>query len=177
MYVGGTRARLIDDSVYRFINEGLTELGWFLTGRANAPVFMTDQEIDPETTGELLDNTLSIQTADSPDEAEEMGSDRIERTITYYLDLYGENLSTAKHIANDIRDYIDGRFSFQQGNPRKVIPVYDNSLATPSVIFYVQVDRVEVNRSRFYEKQYNRFWYMITLHVTDSYETEDDPDE
>lgn len=169
-YVGGLRARLIRDSVYNALNDALADLGWYEASPSRAPVtfrsspFPLDEQVPP--------NTLAL--SDENDDAAEMelGSTLSEFTWDMFVDIYGEDDAVALHLAGDVADILAGRMA-SVGRDRPVIDVYDYTLATPVVIFTVEVIAVHKDRAHGFPQPWLRFWRSVPFKIVDSYTDED----
>lgn len=170
MIVGGVRDRLIHDSIYHMIEDSLRDLGWFDSGRRHRPVIVVPEPVDEET--QLQPNIISISDEASMLDEVEMGSNLTEYRWEYWIDVYGESLAIAKHLTGDIRAILEGKFN-SIGRTSPTVTVYDWSLATPMEVFTCQIENVDFDRSRFYTKPFQKYWYMIRFEVVDIYGDED----
>lgn len=168
-HVGGLRARLIRDSVYNAINNALADLGWFEASANRAPVTFRpapcplDEQVPP--------NTLALSDENNDAADLELGSALAEFTWSMFVDIYGEDDAVALHLAGDVADILAGRMP-SVGRSRPVIDVYDYTLATPVVIFTVEVIEVHKDRAHGYPQPWLRFWRSVPFKVVDSYTDE-----
>lgn len=170
-YVGGLRARLVHESIYRGIQDALDGLGWFDAGRNHADVQFLPAGVDDEET--VPKNTAALTAFDVDETEEEMGSLLTENRWTYYVDFYAENEAIGTHFIGDIKDIVGGRMP-SIGRDRPHFPVYDYTQATPTLLFYVEVEGVIVDRPSVYERPWHRTLRVCRFDIIDSYGTEDD---
>lgn len=170
-YVGGLRARLVHESIYRGIYDALDELGWFDTDRNHLPVqFLSTGVADEE---KVAKNTAALTVFDVSELAEEMGSNLTENRWTYYVDFYAENEAIGTHFITDIKDIVGGRFpSISRDGP--YFDVWDYTQATPTQIFTVQIEEVMTDRPSVYERPWQRYFRVCRFDVIDVYGDEND---
>lgn len=170
-YVGGLRARLIHEAVYQGINDALTDLGWFDSGRNHSTVTFLSTGVDDEETVEK--NTAALTAFSVVEAEEEMGSLLTENRWTYYVDFYAENEAIGTHFITDIKDIVGGRMpSVSRDRPH--FDVYDYTQATPTHLFYVEVEDIILDRPSVYERPWHRYLRICRFDIVDSYGTEDD---
>lgn len=167
--VGGLRARLIRDSLFHMLHDSLSSLGWFSANRRHQPLIFTGTDIDRLT--EVPLNTLVLSDDNLTEVDFELGSNGVESTWTYYVDFYAEDDSVGKHLIHDVRDILGGRMS-TIGRTHPVCPVYDYRQATPSLIFYVDLERIVVDRAHDFPKMWQKHWYACRFDVIDAYADE-----
>lgn len=167
-YIGGQRLALVDEALYAFIHSGLNTLGWFNSSRQIAPVRFIDDAV--EVNEDLEDNTVTVTAENYLPSSMEMGSNLAEKRRSYYVDVYAENLSVGKRLAADLTDLLEFRFNFQSG---EAIDVLDLLHATPTMLFRIVVDRVAADRSRIYEREFNKYWFQISFDILDYYGSQD----
>lgn len=170
-YVGGLRARLIRESVYRTLYSSLDALGWFDDVPNRLPVTFEPTSVDIEERVEK--NTASMTDWDTTETPEEMGSDLAEHRWTYYVDFFAENDAVGIHFATDVKDILSGRMT-AIGRVRPTASVYDFTAATPTEIFTVGFERILVDRPENYRKPWTRFQRSIRFDVVDHYENDED---
>lgn len=165
---GGLRARLVQDSLSRFVVDGLTSLGWLDPGRRHLPVRVVAKP--PRWDEPVVANAiaLSFEMADLDDL--ELGSALTRTSAAATFDLYVESDSLAVDLANDIRDLLRGRLR----SPRHgVIELVDWSQATPVTFGYATVSDVRVHRPVALASQdWRRHWVQVTCVVDDDYTDE-----
>ncbi len=170
MIVGGLRARLIRDSVFHAVDTALANLGWYQASPNRAQVsfrafpYAADVQVPP--------NTLALSDETDNSVPMELGSELTEFTWPMFIDVYGEDDAIALHLAGDVADILAGRMA-SVGRGRPTIDVYDYTLATPVVIFSVEVVDVRKDRAHGFHQPWLRFWRSVTFHIVDSYEDED----
>jgi len=171
-YVGGLRSRLVKESVYSLIYDGLDELGWFDTNREHEPVEMIPRPLDWNE--EARPNLIALSEEDVDELEMELGSNLSEFYWDFYIDVYAEDGSIGMHLAGDIKDILQGRFtSIISVGP--VIPVidYTQTAATPIELFNVNVEEVSMSKvRRDAPKAFQRNWWVIYFKVVDEYATE-----
>jgi hypothetical protein len=169
--VGGLRARLIKDNVVNMIEDSLNSLGWFDANRSNMSLIVVDESV--EESEEVKPNIISVTEEDVYDFDLELGSNLAEFNWQYYVDIYAEDTAVGLHLATDVRDILQGRFSTSTGRDRTSVPVYDLRMATPELLFYVDIDGVFLSRSRVSYKPHHKFWWVVGFSVVDEYGSED----
>ncbi len=171
IYVGGLRGRLIRESIYQAVNTALDDLGWFDAGRKHTPIQFIPTGVDDN---ENIDkNVLVLADWDLADFPEEMGSDLAEHRTTYYLDFYAEDDAIGLHMGQDLRDIMAGRITAIGRNAPRV-DVYDWTMATPSVIFTVQIEDILIDRPEVFERPWQRFLRSVRFDVVDYYGNDED---
>lgn len=171
---GGLRARLIRDNMYDVVNDGLTELGWMNDDRPHNPV---EVRIDQVPHGEVAEPNIVVVTAEDLFESPmEMGSLAGQHTWMYYIDVYAEDNILGMALATDIRDILQGRFTSSVSRIGPDVDVYDLrlDLATPHRLFSVEIENVDMNKSRAYEQPYEKFWWVVDFQLLDFYTSEED---
>lgn len=164
--VGGLRARLIRDSAYAWIREGLEALGWDDAGRRHLPIVWREGDVDFDEKIEF--NTISLSQTDVIDEDAELGSSLTNDTWTFYVDFFAENDSVGTHFIHDVRDILRGKMP-AIGRGRPTFDVYDYSLATPVIIAVCDVERVTVDRANNFPRPWQKHWYVCRFDVVDTY--------
>ena len=171
--VGGRRARLIKNSVYTLIQEGMDELGWFDTGRQHKPVKLIPER--KEWNDEILPNLVTVTEEDIDEHSMELGSNLTEFWWEMMVDVYAENSAVGLDLATDIRDLLSGRFTTVSSvGPN--IDVYDlaNLGATPVPLFTVEIENVSMGRvRRDAPKPYQKYWWVVFFRVVDAYADEE----
>lgn len=171
-YVGGTRDRLIHDSLYNYVKGGLGAIGWFNSGRQHAPLDIIPEQKDWDT--ELEPNTITIAPAGVMDEEWELGSFGNQNTTVFYIDVYGENEALGLQISGDIRDILRGKFAtLGYGHP--TLPVFDYTQATPTQIFYCDIEGVRRDRAQNFPHRWQKYLYVVKLEVVDYYTDDETP--
>lgn len=171
IHVGGLRSRLVKDSLYSMINDALTDLGWFSSGRQHAPIHFRSFPLHEEEEVDI--NSLALSDEDLVVVEQELGSIFSEHDWQFYLDFYAEDNALGIHMAHDLEAILTGRFpSIGRGESR--FPVYDYTEATPSIFTYCEIEEVIVDRARGFPKPWQKFWYVVSFSVLDYYGTEDD---
>lgn len=164
--VGGLRARLIRDSLYYMLHDSLDQLGWFSVNRRHQPINFTGT--DTERLTEIPINTVALSDDNLTENDYELGSNGVESTWTFYVDFYAEDDSVGKHLIHDVRDILGGRMS-TIGRVAANCAVYDYRQATPSVIFFVELEHIIVDRAHDFPKAWQKHWYACRFDVVDAY--------
>lgn len=170
-YVGGLRARLIQDSVYNMVHDCLEDLGWFDSGRQHQPVTMIPEALENDT--EIKPNIIALDDDNINSIDSEMGSNLAEHQWDMVFDIYAEDNAVGKAIALDIRDILQGRFT-SLGRVAPVVTVYDYTMATPSPIFKCDLENVSYDRVRSATKTWQKFWFVVFFTVVDEYGNDSD---
>jgi hypothetical protein len=167
--VGGTRVRIVYDSIYNEINRALTALGWFDAGREHLPITFRTLPVDDETG--VPPNTLVLVSEDEFFNESELGSPYGEHTRQYYLDFYAESQPLGEHVIFDCRDILEGRMA-SIGRDGPVIPLMNYSIATPVEIGTLDVEFVQVDRGHLFQYPWQKFWYSCSFTILDYYGNE-----
>lgn len=171
IYVGGVRYRLIRDSLISMITTSLGALGWFDAGRQHLPLNVVTSEV-PE--GEEVPlNTLAFTDDDLDSSEEELGSNFAEHAWSWYIDFYAENNSVGVHLIQDVKAILDGRFP-SIGRTGPILPVYDYTMATPTVAFTCEIEDVSTHKAHGFSKVYQRHWHGCSFTLLDYHGSEDD---
>lgn len=173
--VGGIRARLIRDSFYNYVKDGVVARGWTNTGRRHAPFRFIPQPNDWDE--EVPLNSIAVTAEDVTDEPAEMGSVLTVDRWSFYIDIYAENDAVGQDVTHDIRDMLRGKYqAIDYG--RTGFPVLDYRMATPEILFVCDIENVISDRARNFPQAWRRFWFSIRCDVEDSYASDmDDEDE
>jgi hypothetical protein len=171
--VGGTRTRLIRTSLFNKVNTGLTTLGWFDSNRQHVPIQFVQKEVPASESVEP--NIIGLADGPSSDVDIEVGSTLSEQRLNYYIDVFAESTALGLHIAGDIKDIIQGRFTTTLGEYGPIVSVYDYRLATPTELFQVEVESVIIDRPEFASSRvpWKSHYYSIAVTLLDHYDTED----
>lgn len=167
-YVGGTRMRLISDSVYFMIRDALTALGWFDNGRHHAPIQMLRGEVPWDEPVQV--NTLVVGDVNVTGDDAEMGSNLTEDRWTVFVDFYAEDDSVGKHMAGDVRDILRGKMpSVGRGRPIVTVLDYASGTMPAPELFDVEVEFVVLDRAHNAPKPWMRYWYSVRCDLIDLY--------
>lgn len=165
-YTGGIRFRMIYDSLYHMIYDSMEELGWFDAHMSHSPVLFPYESVENST--EIPLNTLALSDSDMSDYEHELGSNMGEITWTMYVDFYAENKGIGLHVINDVRDVMQGRMP-AAGRTHPILEVFDYSLATPTEIFYCEIEDVMVDKAIDFPEPYRKNWYTCRFQIVDHY--------
>lgn len=171
VYVGGLRARLVHDSVYRMLYDALDLLGWFTPSVTHSPVTFISEPLAPDVQVPL--NTLGLADEDDGGEEIELGSTLQELRWQMYLDFFGENDAISLHLIRDVKDILQGRMA-SAGRTRSIVVVNDYTLATPVPIFTVDIEDVFTDKARDFPQPWLRSWRTCGFTVVDTYSDEED---
>lgn len=150
----GLNLRLVSDNVYNLVDELISDGDWNDTGRANKTVTVINTPLD---SGELIEpNLVSVVMEDINHADVEIGSNLTDQRMTFVVDIIAENQSVGLHLAGDITAMFQSLYNF---------PVYDLTLATPTVLFYCDIEGVVQERNRMYESKYAKFWWVVSFVV------------
>lgn len=166
IYVGGLRARMIQEAIYRELRGALESLGWFDSNRAHSPIIFLAEAVEDQAA--VAVNTAALTSTFVDETEEELGSHFSEHRWTFYVDFYAENEAIGTHFTSDLKDIVSGRMpSIGRSEPR--ISVYDYTQATPSWIFDVGVENVFMDRPSIFTYQWQRFYRALHFEIVDSY--------
>jgi hypothetical protein len=161
---GGLRSRLVRDSLFEMVSDGLTALGWFDSGRQHLPLTFSSEPLYDET--EVSFNTLTLADGNMDFDDAEMGSLLTELRWFFYMDFYGESDALALHLINDVASILRG-INVEAGRSDSVFQVWDYSQATPPQIGYCDIEDVTVDRNREVGKPWKRHWFSVFFTVID----------
>ena len=172
-YVGGLRARLVHDSIHAMLRAALDNLGWFTASPSHAPITFLSEPLAPDV--QVPFNTLALADEDDRGDEIELGSQLQELRWQMYVDFFGENDAISLHVIRDVKDILEGRMP-SIGRSRPTADVYDYTLATPVVIFTVDIEDVFTDKARDFPQPWLRHWRSCGFTVVDTYSDEDVPD-
>lgn len=171
-YVGGLRARLIRDSVYRTVYDGLETRGWFAVASSHLPV--TFPAVPVDINAQVAFNTIGMSDEDMVPAPAELGSGFTEFSWPMFVDVYGEDDSISLHLVGDIAALLAGRMpSVGRTDPHVVVT--DWTLATPVPIFVVQVEDVRTHKAHDFPHPWLQHWRSCSFTIVDAYCDETDP--
>jgi hypothetical protein len=156
----------------------LEQLGWFEPTvydnppgvRRHQPLRYIPRPVDWR--DDIVPNALAISTEDISDEDLGLGGE-VEDRQELYLDLFAQDDAFGLHLIRDIRDILLGKFP-ELGRNAPYIDVYDFRQATPAPFTQVEVGDVRIDRAQGDARQWQRYWFMLRLHVLDDYADEFD---
>ena len=171
-YTAGFRARLVRDNMHNFVNQGLSDLGWFDSGRQHQAVVMY-AEAKPWDE-EIKANAVMVTTEGVRESELELGSNLSEQSWEYYVDIIAESESLGIHLATDIRDLLTGHITDDMTYVGPRVPVYDLSQggATPDLAFMVEAIDVNMDKGRLYNTPTKKHWWQVAFTVVDAYADE-----
>jgi hypothetical protein len=164
--VGGLRSRLIFDSTFKTVKDGLTDLGWFDPARRHQPINLVDEPQD--TDKEVALNTVAVSDENINSLYYELGSNLAEKPRFFYVDFFAESDGLGKHLIGDVADLLEGRF-VSIGRSGPVVDIYDFRQNPPSHIFSCDVQNLRVDRAHGWTRPWLRHWYSIQFQLVDFY--------
>lgn len=168
MIVGGLRARLLKESLFNMINDSLTSLGWFDTGRQHRPVVFRDHGVPDDE--EVVPNMVALADDDVQDSDMELGSNFSEHQWTFYVDVYAENDAIGIHLSNDVKAILEGRIrAIGRFNNFFDLVDYSATAATPIIFGSAEITGVSVQRAHGFSKPFQKHWYSVPMLVSDYY--------
>lgn len=176
IYVGGLRDRLIHDSIYHLIKNGLTTLGWMPGGPqapAQYPITVVAEQLDWNV--EIPLNTISVAAYSTSDTEWELGSDLRQNSWSFYVDIFGANEALGLQLSGDCRDILRGKFSALSNYVTpETLAVFDWTLATPVQIFTCEVRNVNRDRAVQTTHRWGNYLFSISCVVLDYYTSDAD---
>ena len=166
MFTGGTRMRLIKDSLAAVIDTALTDLGWYETDRWFTPVTFNDEPLS--SSEKVPVNSVGLSFEDFFPREAELGSlmDRIE--WEFFVDIYAEDSSVGVHLAGDILDALKGKMaSIGRTDPSFMVMDYTQSPSPP--LFRCELEDLEMAKVRETEYQHEKNFYTVGGYVIDYY--------
>jgi hypothetical protein len=169
MYAGGILYRIVSDSLVQMVTDSLDQLNWFATDRGHLPVVMYPEPLDASES--TKPNAVAFSMEDIVNADIELGSHLSEHRCMYFIDVYGESKALALHLGGDIKDILEGRFpSIGRGDNH--FEVLDLAHATPTTLFYCDIEEVEIDRNRFGDRPYEKFWWTIGFELVFAFQNE-----
>lgn len=147
------------------VNDALNQLGWYTASSWHEPINFIPKPFDRV---EIKDNTLTLASEGLEDTFAELGSLLSDHTHTYFLDFFAENDTVGMQMAGDLRDIIEGRVS-AIGRTGPILHVIDYTAATPSEIFFCDIERVKIDRGRMSSEIWKNTWWAVSFEVVDHY--------
>lgn len=176
IHVGGLRDRLILDSIYYLVRNGLETLGWFPGGAqapADHPVTVVAEQLDWNV--EIPLNTISVAAYSTSDTEWELGSDLRQNAWAFYVDVFGANEPLGLQLSGDVRDILRGKFSALANYiTPETLQVLDYSLATPVPIFTCELRNVNRDRAVQTAHRWGNYLFSISCTVLDYYTSDAD---
>lgn len=157
---GGTRSRLIRESIFQEIDRVLNDLGW------KQHVTFVPEPLDNNT--EIQLNTLSLSEEDEALDEGEMGSTFTIARTSYYLDFYGASQAIATDVTGDLVAALRGRLPEANRN-FATFDVLDYRMATPAPLFSVDISNVRRDRTLNPTKSWLKNWHMVWFTIEDEY--------
>ena len=167
--VGGLRRRLIKDNFYYMVYNAMSDLNWFNSNLASKPVTLLAEQIDPTT--KITPNKVSIAAEEMSTREWEMGSDLDQFSWEIYLDIFAEDESVGTHLSGDIYDILKGKMS-NIGRTGPFFNVYDLTQEAEPLLFTCGIERIETARVREWNKDFNKYWWVVGCTVVDYYSGE-----
>lgn len=172
-YTAGLRARLVHDNMHNFVNQGLSDLGWYDSGRQHQTVTLY-AEAKPWDE-EIKANAIMVTTEGVREDELELGTNLAEQSWEYYVDIIAESESLGIHLATDIRDLLIGHITQGVTFTGPHIPIYDLSqgTATPDLVFTIEIIDIAMDKGRLYNTPTKKHWWQLAFTVIDAYADED----
>jgi hypothetical protein len=171
-YGGGTRARLINDSIWNTLNSSLTALGWFNSGRRHSPITLLAEQVAWDEP--ITPNTIAFVPENLTDQPWELGSEFSENRWTYYLDFFAEDEDISIQVAGDIMDILRGKLSLIGRGFGPMIDICDYSQPGHYKIGYITIENVTVTRAPTYPQRWMRYMRTVRFEACDYYDQDDD---
>jgi hypothetical protein len=164
-YVGGKRLACIQDSFYRMVSDSMGDLGWLTSNPGTRQdVTILAEQINSGT--EIRPNKIGISSEDMTGANWEMGSNLSEDRWDIFIDIFAENEFVGVALAGDIRDILRGKIG-EIDRLHANFPVYDYE--DDSIMFYCQLENIEINRIRDWDRPYNKYWWVVACQIVDYY--------
>lgn len=154
---GGLNLRFIHDNLVLLVSDLIDDSDWNDTGRHNLSVAVVSDHLDPDE--EIKPNLISVVPEDILHSDAEVGSNLTNQRITFAIDILAESHAVGLHLAGDITTYFQALYNF---------PVLNLAQATPTPLFYCDIEGVVQERNRLYENKRNKFWWVVSFHVVRS---------
>jgi len=163
--VGGVRLACISDSFHRMVRDAMTGRGWLTSNPGvRSDVTLLNEQINPGT--QIVPNKVGISSEDLFDTEMEMGSNLAENRWDIFIDVFAENEFVGIALAGDIFDILRGKIS-AVGRTDTDFPVFN--YIDDSVMFNCEIENIEINRVRDWERSYNKYWWVIACQIVDTY--------
>lgn len=162
---GGQRARAIRSSLFRFINSGLHQLGWFDTGKGFTPITFLDEIPAYDAQNVVAVNTLALIDGESESRDMELGSYNAEESWYFAFDFFAENDAVGLQVIRDIKAMLEGRHP-QIGYVFPVLPILDVTQATPPLVGYADIEKISANRMSG-PQPFMRYWFTCGCEIID----------
>lgn len=162
--VGGLRTRLVYDSIYNALDDGIRALGWMDSGRNHLPVSFISEPIAADEETQL--NTVAMGEGPMFDRQAEIGSNMSSSEYAFFIDIYAESGPLGRALANDFRDLIMGRHG---GRTTPTFTIYDYRQDPVVAIGWVDVERVNIYKEDMPTRPWQKFWYTVRFDVVDDY--------
>lgn len=168
--VGGLRARLVKESLFRMLYEALEDLNWFDPSNPASPIEFHSRMLNREERIEF--NTAALTDENETGEEIELGSGLTESKWTFYVDFFAENDAIGLHFIQDVKAILEGRMTVINRFD-STFDVYDYRQATPPILFTCQIEDVGVDRAHGFLKPWLEHWYAVQFVVVDVYNRDD----
>lgn len=168
--VGGLRARLIRESLFRTVEQSLTDLDWFNSGNPTLPITFDSRSRNQDE--QIMINTLTLSDENTSGTPVELGSQLSEERWSMYIDFYADSDALGLHLIRDVKDILEGRISLI-GRTDPSFDVFDYRQATPPILFRCQIENVTVDRAHGFLKPWLEHWYACSFTVVDYYSRDD----
>lgn len=163
-FEGGTRRRLIKDSLALLLDNSLASLGWYEKNKWFTPVTFIDEPIS--SSEKVPVNTVSLSFEDDFSEEAELGSNMERVEWEFFVDIYAEDSSVGTHLSGDIRDLLKGKMS-GLNRTKSTLEVLDLTQDPSPSAFYCDLEGIESAKVRASEQQHRRDYYTVGGYVVD----------
>lgn len=164
--VGGYRARIIQDSTHAMMRDALDALGWMDATPAHQAVNLVAEPVDSHE--HVPFNTVAVYFANVGDTDLELGSNASEDRWFGVVDIYAEDEAIGRWLSHDVRDILRGKFP-SIGRTQANVQVIDYDLATPVVVFVVDIENVAGDRALARGRAFEEFWWVVAFEAVDDY--------
>lgn len=162
---GGRRARAVRSSLYHYLDDSLTSLGWYDSNANFTPVSFIDEIPNFEAKTVIKPNTLALIDGESDSSDIELGSFYGEHHWAYSIELYAENDAVGLMLIKDIQAVLEGRYP-GVSNSYPQFTLYDYAQSSPEPIGYVDVENIAANRMSG-PQPWMRYWYAVKFELVD----------
>lgn len=163
-FEGGTRLRLIKDSLALLLDNSLSSLGWYEEDRWFTPVTFIDEPLS--SSDKVPVNTVSLSFEDDFSEEAELGSNMERVEWEFFVDIYAEDSSAGTHLSGDIKGLLKGKMS-NLNRTKPILEVLDLTQDPSPLAFYCDLERIESAKVRESEQQHHKNYYTVGGYVVD----------
>ena len=165
--MGRKRLSSINDALYSFVKEGMSELGWLTPAKSRENVQLINEPVDYSV--EIKPNIVSVTIEDSIDDRVELGSLLSEEMWDCYIDIFAENQAVGQGLVADLAALLRGKFA-SLGLDGTRLSV--NDYRTDEFAFSCEIENVVIERQRNSDRKYQRYWWIIGFDLIDTYNSD-----